>query len=111
MATMPHSVLITGGAGFIGKHVYAGLERQEWSVVSIDSEGGHPDGRSLLCDITDATRLEALFRAHRFERVIHAASILPTAAKQNPHKATEVNIGGSLNIFEMAARFNMQRVI
>ena len=65
----------------------------------------------MRCDITDAGQLEPIFRAHRFERIIHAASILPTAAKLDPHKATEVNIGGSLNILEMAARFHVQRVI
>jgi UDP-glucose 4-epimerase len=111
MATVPHSVLITGGAGFIGKHVHALLERQRWNVVSIDSQGARSDGRSLHCDITDAVQLEAIFRAHRLERIIHAASILPTAAKLDPHKATEVNVDGSLNIFEMAARFHVQRVI
>src|SRR5207244_5043085 len=52
-----------------------------------------------------------IFRAHRFERIIHAASIFPTAAKLEQHKATEVNIGGSHNILEMAARLHVQKVI
>jgi len=106
-----HSVLITGGAGFIGKRVHAVLERQGWSIVSLDSKAARLDRRCLLCDITDARQLESIFRAHRFERIIHAASILPTAAKLDPHKATEVNIGGSLNILERAARFKVNRVI
>jgi len=106
-----HSVLITGGAGFIGRHAHAALERQGWSVISIDSQASRLAPNCLRCDITDAGQLEPIFRAHRFERIIHAASILPTAAKLDPHKATEVNIGGSLNILEMAARFHVQRVI
>ena len=108
---MTHSVLITGGAGFIGRHAHAALERQGWSVISIDSQASRLAPNCLRCDITDAGQLEPIFRAHRFERIIHAASILPTAAKLDPHKATEVNIGGSLNILEMAARFHVQRVI
>jgi UDP-glucose 4-epimerase len=106
-----HSVLITGGAGFIGKRVHATLERQGWSVVSLDSEATRLAPNCLSCDITDGGQLESIFRAHRFERIIHAASILPTAAKLDPHKATEVNIGGSLNVLEMAARFKVNRVV
>jgi nucleoside-diphosphate-sugar epimerase len=105
------SVLITGGAGFIGKHTHAVLERQRWNVISIDSQASRLAPNCLSCDITDAGQLESIFRAHRFERIIHAASILPTAAKLDPHKATEVNVGGSVNILEMAARFHAQRVV
>jgi len=106
-----HSVLITGGAGFIGNYVRGVLEPQGWDVVSIDSEASHSNGRSLCCDVTNASQLEEIFCAHHFERIIHAASILPTAAKQDPHRATEVNIVGSLNVLEMAARFKVDRVI
>lgn len=108
---MGRSVLITGGAGFIGKHIHAVLERQGWTVVSLDSAAARLDSGCFRCDITDVGQLEGVFHAHHFERVIHAASILPTAAKLNPCKATEVNVGGSLNILEMAARFNVSRVI
>jgi nucleoside-diphosphate-sugar epimerase len=111
MATVPHSVLITGGAGFIGEHIHAVLERQGWTVVSLDSAAARLDSGCLRCDITDVGQLEGVFRAHHFERIIHAASILPTAARQDPRKATEVNVGGSLNILEMAARFQANRVI
>lgn len=108
---MERSVLISGGAGFIGKRVHDVLERQAWNVVCIDSEGPRFDARCLRCDITDASQLEAVFHTRPFERIIHAASILPTAAKQDPRRATEVNIGGSLNILEMAARFKVSRVL
>ena len=85
--------------------------RQRWNVISIDSQASRLAPNCLSCDITDAGQLESIFRAHRFERIIHAASILPTAAKLDPHKATEVNVGGSVNILEMAARFHAQRVV
>src|SRR3989442_14802324 len=95
----------------MGRHAHAALERQGWSVISIDSQASRLAPNCLRCDITDAGQLEPIFRAHRFERIIHAASILPTAAKLDPHKATEVNIGGSFNILEMARRFHGQRGI
>ena len=85
------SVLVTGGGGFIGKHLRPLLERQGLNVVSLDCR---------QCDITDSEQVEAIFRTHRFEAVIHLASILPTASRQDPHKATKVNITGSLNLLE-----------
>src|SRR5256886_17619748 len=108
--SVTQSVLITGGAVFIGRHAHAALERQGWSVISIDSQASRLAPNCLRCDITDAAQLEPIFRAHRFERIIHAASTFPTAAKLNPHKATEVNIGGRGNTLEMAPRSQVQRV-
>src|SRR3989441_8724355 len=40
--TVTHSVLITGGAGFIGRHAHAGVVRQGWGVLSIDSQTLRP---------------------------------------------------------------------
>jgi len=96
------SVLVTGGGGFIGKHLRPLLERQGLNVVSLDCRRGRAGSAPTCyqCDITDSEQVEAIFRTHRFEAVIHLASILPTASRQDPHKATKVNITGSLNLLE-----------
>ena len=109
----PRSVLVTGGGGFIGKHLRPLLERQGLNVVSLDYRPAQPgsDPTCYQCDITDSQEVEAIFRTHRFEAVIHLASILPTASRQDPHKATKVNIAGSLNLLEAARRFQVNRMI
>ena len=111
--TEPRSVLVTGGGGFIGKHLRPLLERQGLNVVSLDYRAVPPGSASTCyqCDITDSQQVEAIFRTHRFEAVIHLASILPTASRQDPHKATKVNITGSLNLLEAARRFHVNRMI
>jgi nucleoside-diphosphate-sugar epimerase len=63
------------------------------------------------CDISDATSLHAAFQRQPFEAIIHLASLLATASKQNPHKSTQVNVGGTLNILEAAKRFRVGKVI
>ena len=107
------SVLVTGGSGFIGRYLCLELTKCGWGVLSIDSkppEGG--DGSGLQkCDITEAGPLEEIFKAKQFDAIVHLASILPSAAKADPHTATNVNIGGSLNILEAAKRFKAGRVI
>jgi nucleoside-diphosphate-sugar epimerase len=92
------SVLITGGGGFIGKHLRPLLEQKGWNVVSVDcgpAFSASGPGCSE-CDITEAAQLEALFQANNFDEIIHLASILPTATQQDPHKATNVNVWGQL---------------
>jgi nucleoside-diphosphate-sugar epimerase len=43
--------------------------------------------------------------------VIHLAAVLPTAARREPARVTEVNVGGSLNVLEMARQFGVQRFV
>ena len=109
----PRSVLVTGGGGFIGKHLRPLLERQGLNVVSLDYSPAQPgcDPTCYQCDVADSQQVEAIFQTHRFEAVIHLASILPTASRQDPHKATKVNITGSLNLLEAARRFQVNRMI
>src|SRR5256712_633654 len=79
----PRSVLVTGGGGFIGKHLRPLLERQGLNVVSLDyrpaQPGCHPT--CYQCDVADSQQVEAIFQTHRFEAVIHLASILPTSSR------------------------------
>lgn len=79
----------------------------------MDSHGSAPPagGAFQQCDVTEPAPLEAIFKAKQYDAVIHLASMLPTATKADPHTATNVNIGGSLNILEAAKRFNVGRVI
>ncbi|HET7442065.1 MAG TPA: NAD(P)-dependent oxidoreductase [Terriglobales bacterium] len=109
----PRSVVVTGGNGFVGRYLCPELTKRGWDVLSVDScalEG--KNGTAFQqCDITEAEPVEAIFKAKHYEAIIHLASILPTAAKADPHTATNVNIGGSLNILEAAKRFNLGRVI
>ena len=60
----PRSVLVTGGGGFIGKHLRPLLERQGLNVVSLDYRPAQPgsDPTCYQCDITDSQEVEAIFR-------------------------------------------------
>ena len=107
------SVLVTGGAGFVGRHLCPELTKQGWEVLAVDSQPSDRNERHAFrqCDITEPAPLEAIFQAKHFDAIIHLASILPTATNADPHSATNVNIGGSLNILEAAKQFGIRRVI
>lgn len=109
-------ILVTGGGGFIGRYVCSSLSAGGKKVLALDQKSpGAPAGESayhsLKCDITDKDRLEDVFREHSFTAIIHLASLLNTASREDPRLATVVNVGGSLNIMEAAGRFQVPRVI
>jgi len=108
--------LVTGGSGFIGRHVCSNLAARGASVIALDrrslnGSACEPAYLSLECDITDRDHVEQIFRRHSFTAIIHLASILNTASRENPLNATQVNIVGSLNVLEAARKFRVPRVI
>jgi UDP-glucose 4-epimerase len=105
-------VLVTGSAGLVGKEVMVRLRARGVAAVGCDlraPEGNVPE--VVTTDICDAERLEQVCREHGVKRAIHLASVLPTNAKRDPKRATEVNIAGSLNVLEAARVLGMQRVV
>lgn len=88
---MTTTVLVTGAAGFIGSHTAAALADAGLDVVACDAFGGlgavgrlqrdrvahFLAPRGIPCepvDLSDGDQVEALFAAHRFERVVHLAA-------------------------------------
>ncbi|HEV2400238.1 MAG TPA: NAD(P)-dependent oxidoreductase [Candidatus Sulfotelmatobacter sp.] len=110
------SILVTGGAGFIGRAVVKHLVRSGCRVVALDRiEGVAAEGfegyQTIQCNLADLDQLRRVFHQQRFAGIIHLAAILPTAAQRNPKMATQVNVQGSVNVLEMARQFHVPRVV
>jgi GDP-L-fucose synthase len=60
------TVLVTGGAGFLGRHLRAELTRRGYKKIVAPT---HKD-----CDLTDQTSVRALLKKHRPAAVIHLAA-------------------------------------
>ena len=103
--------LVTGGAGFLGSHVADELTARGHEVVVFDVEPSSwmSSGQDLVVgDISDATALaEALAGC---EAVYHCAAIADLEqSRQNPRKALEVNVLGTLSVLEAAAAAGVRR--
>lgn len=106
------TVLVTGARGFIGRAVVKLLQRKGYGVLGVDrSDSTKSVGGQIAMDITDGQQLRRLFQGRAIAGIIHLAAILPTAAQRDPVCATEVNVGGSLNVLEMARQFGVRRVV
>jgi nucleoside-diphosphate-sugar epimerase len=112
--------LITGALGCIGAWTVRNLVREHVPVVAFDLGN---DARRLKMILSDAelarvhfaqgdiTHLDALERAldeHRITHIIHLAALLLPQIKQNPPLGAQVNVLGSVNVFEAAARRKAQ---
>lgn len=117
--------LITGGAGFIGSTLVDTLLRRGERVVCVDNFTSYYDparkwrnlawaaeqpGFTLAeADIRDAEALGAIFAAHRPTHVAHLAAMPgPRPSIANPALYTAVNVGGSVNMLELARRHEVR---
>lgn len=125
---MSNSILVTGGAGFIGSHLVDELLAEGHEVTTIDNFNDYYDPeikrrncrqhrdyknfRLIEGDILDRGLIDDSFKTRKFTEVIHLAAragIRPSI--QNPRLCHEVNIGGTLNILEACKKYTVKKLI
>lgn len=95
-------VLVTGAAGWLGRHLYPMLQAKGHSPVGLDlAAGACVDAQASVCD---RPTLAKLFKQHRFDAVIHAAALhKPDIARFPAQAFVDINVSGTLNLLEEAA--------
>ena len=103
---MTPSVLVTGGAGFIGSHVVRAFSETGARITVLDdlSSGkvaNLPDGVAFIEDDIRSTASATLVRTGAFDVICHlAAQIDVRKSVDDPAYDVAVNVGGSLNLLE-----------
>jgi UDP-glucose 4-epimerase len=105
------SVLVTGGAGFIGSHVARHLVDAGRDVVVLDDlSGGYdenvPAGANLVAgSVVDPELVEELFREHEFSHVFHLAAYAAEGLSHFIRRFNYTNnVLGSVNLLNAAVR-------
>lgn len=112
------TVLVTGGAGFIGSNLVQELVRQNQRVVVIDDlssgkkENLPAEAIFYQADVRDK-KIAEIFEKENPSIVYHfAARPLVQDAYHNPFEAIETNIMGTVNILEICrSRGNLESII
>lgn len=116
---MQRTLLITGGAGFIGSALIRHLiAHSDWHVVNIDSltyagnldslagVAAHPRYTFVQADIRDDATIAALFRQHQPRGILHlAAESHVDRSIDGPAAFVDTNIRGTFVLLEAARAY------
>lgn len=102
------TVLVTGGAGFIGSHVTRRLLRDGYRVVALDNlTHGHPEAlrengvELVVGDIANSNLVMSLLAQHQIRAVIHLAGFCYVGESMTlPLKYYRNNVAGPLALLE-----------
>jgi len=112
---MADTILVTGGAGYVGSHVVVELARAGFAPVVLDNFSNSTPavlprlqalaGRPVSCvtaDVRDLAALRAAFHDHPISGVIHCAGLKSVGESQTrPLAYYDVNVGGTLALAEV----------
>jgi UDP-glucuronate 4-epimerase len=123
-----NTVLVTGGAGFIGSHLCEHLVRSGRRVLVVDNLDDFYDPQLKQAnleaiktageydfypvDIRDSSRLEEVFQKARPEAVVHLAAragVRPSLL--HPALYASVNIDGTLCLLELSRKYQVRQFV
>ncbi|CAD7077930.1 unnamed protein product [Hermetia illucens] len=130
---MPHlkTILVTGGAGYIGSHTVVSLQEAGYDVIALDnfanSVNGAEDESIALkrvekitgkpvtfykCDLLNIPELEEIFNKHKIDAVIHFAAMKAVGeSMQLPLLYYKNNIIGMINLVEVMEKHDIYQLV
>jgi UDP-glucose 4-epimerase len=117
------SVLVTGGAGFIGSNIAEALLTQGYRVVILDDlSTGKMENvldlkrednlRFIKGSILDSGLLRSIMRSEKITLVSHQAAVSSvTRSIADPVETMETNVAGTTNLFQIATQYGVRRIV
>jgi UDP-glucose-4-epimerase GalE len=112
------SILVTGGAGYIGSHAVKTLRAQGADVIVYDDlSAGHREATAHATavvegDIHDTARLRAAIREHRADAVMHFAAWLSVGESvRDPAGYYRNNVVGALSVLDAMVAENVRYLV
>jgi UDP-glucose 4-epimerase len=103
-------VLITGGAGRVGRAVTARFVEHGWDVrvIGIIPDVKIEGAEYVLCDIEDYPKLRE--QVHGCQAIVHLAAI-PSPTSMPAPDMYRINTAGTFNVFEAADAEGVGRIV
>ncbi|MBQ8503143.1 MAG: UDP-glucose 4-epimerase GalE [Clostridia bacterium] len=119
------SILVTGGAGYIGSHTCIELLNAGYDIVVVDNfynskrealnRIAELSGKSFAfyeCDIRDKAGLDKVFKTEKIDAVIHFAGLKAVGEScQKPIEYYDNNIGGTLKLCEVMKENGCKKIV
>ncbi len=96
-------ILVTGGTGFIGRHLALALEARGDRVLTLDAAHGD--------DVTDAVSVRAALAEFAPGSVVHLAALLTPECESDPPKGVAVNCVGTAVVLHESLRAGAKSVV
>ena len=124
-SNLAETILVTGGAGYIGSHTCVALLESGYDVVVVDdlsngsemavTEAAAIAGRSIdfhRIDVADRGALDAVFAGRHIDGVIHFAGLKAVGESvAEPLRYFRVNLGTTLALAETMAEYGVRRLV
>lgn len=113
----PTTILVTGGAGYIGSHMLLVLAEAGFRVVSVDNlSRGFCEavvvGDLVQCDLESSSALDEVFATYNISAVIHfAAYAYVGESVMQPELYYRNNVANTLNLLATMRRFQVRTLI
>lgn len=111
-------ILFTGCGGQIGSELTLAFRQifGDDNIIASDvSDKISPDlrdsGPFVHLDVLDAKAIAETIDKYKIDAVVHLAAILSAVGEKKPQLAWNVNMNGSINIFEIAREKKLERVL
>lgn len=129
---MPNeTVLVTGGAGYIGSHCVISLLEAGFEVIALDnfanSVHSHKGDSVALkrveeitgkhvtfykCDLLEESSVEEIFQKHKIDSVIHFAAVKAVGESMiKPLSYYKNNMIGMINLLEIMKKYNVYKLV
>jgi len=112
------TILVTGGAGYIGSHCVQELINNDYKVIVYDNLiYGHKEAVSdkaifIEGDLSDTTKLDSIFKQHNIDAVMHFAAYAYVGESiENPRKYFNNNYANGLNLLNTMIDNNVKNII
>ncbi len=119
------TILVTGGAGYIGSHTVLELLEEGYKVIVIDNLSNsstqslervaHITGRKPLLytfDLLDVTALDKVFTSHHIDAVIHFAGFKAVGESvSNPIRYYRNNLDSTINLCDVMRKHGVKNLV
>lgn len=120
MSQVKPTILVTGGAGYIGSHAVLTLLRTGYGVIVLDNlEYGHRElvedvlqAELVVGDIRDRALLDKLFATHQIAAVVHLAAYIAVGESvSDPAQYYRNNVAGTLTLLEAMVAADVKKIV
>ncbi|MBD1922245.1 UDP-glucose 4-epimerase GalE [Microcoleus sp. FACHB-831] len=114
------TILVTGGAGYIGSHAVLALQQAGYEVIVLDNLSyGHREiveqvlkVKLIVGDTSDRALLNEIFTTHKIAAVMHFAAFIAVGESvSEPGKYYHNNVAGTLTLLEAMVAASIKKFV